>query len=331
MKAGGPESAWERFRDSIAGLSPLALWRVLHRTRTVAGAWGEQAGTWSIGGVRHWTEFQQVQDVINRRVSGDATVNPYLYFLRSRLSGRLPVLRALTIGCGSGELERGLGRLGFAVEHDGIDVAPGAIEKAIASAREEGLPSLRYRVEDADALRLEPESYDVVFGVHSVHHIAALEHVFEQVSRALKPDGFLFLNEFVGPSRFQWTQRQLDVVNGLLRALPEDFEVSLVDGRTKRKVRRPTVAEVIATDPSEAVRSGEVLAVASTFFDILEVRPYGGTVLQILLDDIAGNFSRPDDGGPELLAAICDLEWALIGSGHLDSDFAVVVARPKQR
>ena len=42
-------------------------------------------------------------------------------------------------------------------------------------------------------------------------------------------------------------------------------------------------------------------------------------------------FSRPDGGGRELFAAICDLERALIGSGHLDSDFAAVVARSKQR
>lgn len=316
-------------RRLVSAVLPAGVRTALRRNRTVAEIWGEEAGRSRIGGVRHWTELRDVQDVINRRVSGDPAVDPYMHFLRTRLAGRLPVSRALTLGCGGGELERGLCQHGFAREHEGVDVAPLAIEKAVAAARAEGLGHLRYGVEDLNVLRLEPAAYDVVFGVHSIHHVEGLEHVFRQVAAALKPGGFLFMSEFVGPSRFQWTPLQLEVVDGLLRALPREYRIRTVDGRVKKKVRRPTVAEMIATDPSEAVRSAEILAVAASFFEILEVRPYGGTVLQLLLEDIAGRFARPGTGGPELLAAICDFEWALIGAGQLESDFAVVVARAK--
>ncbi len=297
----------------------------------VAAFWDGQTGKWGIGGVRHWTELRQVHEVINRRISGEPTVDPYCHLLRTRLHDRLPVARAFTIGCGSGELERGLCQYGFALAHDAVDVAPKAIEKAVEAAKEAGFHHLGYRVADGNVLRLEPDSYDVVFGVHSIHHITELEAVFRQVAGALRPGGLFFMNEFVGPTRFQWTDRQLEVVNGLLSALPEAFRVSTVDGRVKRHVRRPTVAEMIAADPSEAVRSGEILDVASDFFEILEVRPYGGTVLQLLLDDIAGNFAGQGTGGAALLAAIADLEWALVTSGDLASDFAVVVAQPKRR
>lgn len=296
---------------------------------TVAEVWGEQAGTWSIGGVRHWTELAQVQDVINRRVSGDAGIDPYLWFLRKYLDGRLPVGRALTIGCGGGDLERGLAQYGFAERHDAFDVAPGAIEKARAAAEKAELAHVRYSVADGNELTLEPGHYDVAFGVHSIHHIERLERVFEQVARSLRTGGLFFMNEFVGPTRFQWSDRQLEVVNGLLRAIPAAFRRSTVSGERKEQVPRPSVAEMIAADPSEAVRSAEILEVASAYFEIVEVRPYGGTVLQLLLDDIAGNFAPPAGKGPELLAAICDLEWALVASGDLPSDFAVVVARPK--
>ena len=321
-----PLRAFRRLADAVG------LGRVRSRAaeaNSVAEVWSKQAGTWSLGGVRHWTELSQVQDVINRRVSGDAAVDPYMYFLRTYLSDRLPVAKTLTIGCGGGDLERGLSQYGFTTQHDAFDVAPGAIEKAVAAAEAAGLRQIRYSVLDANGLRLEPRSYDVVFGVHSIHHIEQLENLFEQVALALRPGGYFVMNEFIGPTRFQWTDRQLEVINGLLLALPKELRASAVDGSAKCRVRRPTVREMIATDPSEAVRSGEIMAIAANFFDILEVRPYGGTVLQVLLDDIAGNFSRPDDGGREILAAICDLEWALIGSGYLDSDFAVVVAKPK--
>lgn len=296
----------------------------------VAEVWGEQAGTWSIGGVRHWTELARVQAVLNRRVSGDEDVDPYLWFLRTRLEGRLPVARALTIGCGAGDLERGLATYGFASAHDAFDVAPGAIEKACTAASEAGLGHVRYSVADGNDLRLEEDAYDVVFGVHAIHHIERLERLFEQVARALKPDGLFFMNEFVGPTRFQWSDRQLEVVNGLLRALPARYRRSTVGDGLKERVPRPTIAEMVASDPSEAVRSIEILELAAAHFDLLEVRPYGGTVLHLLLHDIAGNFSPSVPGGPELLEAICDLEWALVSSGDLPSDFAVVVARPRR-
>lgn len=323
------ERALHRLRRFARAVLPLPARLAFRRRRTAAEVWSEEPGLARSGSERHWTDLEHVRGEVNRRVSGDPAVDPYMHFLRTRLAGRLPVASALTIGCGEGALERGLTAHAFAERHDGLDVAPGAVERAAAAAREAGLEHVRYRVADADSLLLEPRSYDVVFGVHSIHHVTNLEHVFEQAALALRPGGFLFLNEFVGPSRFQWSDRQLEVVNALLRALPEELRASVVDGRPRRAVRRPTVAEMIATDPSEAVRSGELLEVASRFFEILEVRPYGGTVLHLLLDDIAGRFHRPEPWARQLLASIAEVEWALIASGDLASDFAVVVARPK--
>ena len=297
---------------------------------SVAEVWGEQAGTWSIGGVRHWTELARVQAILNRRVSGDEDVDPYLWFLRTRLEGRLPVARALTIGCGAGDLERGLATYGFAASHDAFDVAPGAIEKARTAASGAGLGRVRYSVANGNDLTLESNVYDVVFGVHSIHHVERLERLFEQIARSLKPDGLFFMNEFVGPTRFQWSDRQLEVVNGLLRALPARYRRSTVGDGLKERVPRPTIAEMVASDQSEAVRSIEILELAAAHFELLEVRPYGGTVLLLLLHDIAGNFSPSVPGGPEILSAIADLEWALVSSGDLPSDFAVVVARPRR-
>jgi len=288
-------------------------------------------GKWSIGGKRHWTELEKIQGIINVRVSGDSRVDPYLWFLRRYLGPCLPVRDALTIGCGTGELERGLCQYGFALRHEGVDLSEDAVDRAKYAARSASLSHLHYIVSDANRLDLPRNAFDVVFGVHSIHHVEALERLFTQIAQSLRPKGLLFLNEFMGPTRFQWSDRQLEIVNALLRVLPEEFRRSTVSGDVKNSVMRPTVEEMIATDPSEAIRSSEILEVASDYFELLEVRPYGGTVLQILLDDIAGNFAPPRPGGMELLAAIADLEWAIIEAGDLSSDFAVVVARPKRR
>lgn len=97
----------------------------------------------------------------------------------------------------------------------------------------------------------------------------------------------------------------------------------------KNTVNLPTVRSVIAVDPSEAVRSVDILPILQRDFDIVESRPLGGTILQFLLADIAGNFER-DEVGERLLEMLFNIEDTLIETGHLESDFAYIVATPKQ-
>jgi hypothetical protein len=79
-------------------------------------------------------------------------------------------------------------------------------------------------------------------------------------------------------------------------------------------------------DPSEAVRSVEILPLLQRYFELVEFKPLGGSILQFLLADIAGNFQ--DETGQRLLKMLFVIEDALLASGDLQSDFAYVVARP---
>jgi SAM-dependent methyltransferase len=278
----------------------------------------------------HWTELEAIQRRINRRVSGDPLVDPYQYVLTRHLAGLLPVGRALTLGCGAGELERGLVQYGFCSRHDAFDIAEESILKARDAARQAGLQHIHYEVRDINRLELPAQTYDCVWGVHSIHHLSALENVFSQVQRALKRGGYFVLNEFVGPTRFQWTERQLEVVNGLLRALPPQLRTRCDgSGRMKPQVRRPTIAAMKRVDPSEAIRSAEILTLVPRFFEVVEIKGYGGTVLQMLLYEIAGNFQNADAETNALLDANCDLEERLIAMGDLPHDFALIIARKR--
>ncbi len=288
--------------------------------------WGKHADAWYQGGAMHWTELEAVQRRINRRVSGDPLVDPYQYVLARYFAGRLPLERALTLGCGTGELERGLVQYGFCSRHDAFDIAEESILKARDAARRAGLEHLRYEVADVNRIELPAQTYDCVWGVHSIHHLAALEHVFGQVRRALKPGVYFVLNEFVGPTRFQWTDRQLEVINGLLRTLPAHLRVRCGTAQTlKSEVTRPTIAEMKRIDPSEAIRSAEIRPLFPRYFEVVEVKGYGGTVLHMLLHEIAGNFQNADPATSAILEAICDLEEALVALGDLPHDFAMIV------
>ena len=242
----------------------------------------------------------------------------------------MPVQRALTLGSGVGELERGLCQYGFARFHEGLDLSDEAVRIATEKAELGDLGHLRYRTADLNTVTLDRASYDVIFGVSSIHHVQNLEHLFEQVRQALKPGGYFFLDEFIGPSRFQWTQAQLDIMNDQLQQLPKHLRRLVSDqSKFKERVVRKTLAYVIAADPSEAVRSSEIVPLLTEHFRILEIKGYGGAILHELLYDIAGNFCEENTGSLDRLRRLFETEDQWTASQSIRDDFAVIIATSK--
>ncbi len=293
----------------------------------VKKAWGEN-NNWSGPRLVHWTQHPKVQERLNFLTSGDRNQSRFDYFLKNYL--RLPVKRALTLGCGHGDLERGLARRNFALYHEGIDISDGAIEQATRLAKEANANNVHYRVADLNTIQLPRYEYDVVFGISSFHHVANLEHLMIQVSQTLKPGGYLFLDEYIGPNQFQWPDDQLAVINEQILAMPERFRWCLSEPNVlKGTVVRHTIAEMEAVDPSEAIRSSEILPHVQSVFDPVVVKGCGGSLLHLLMEHIAGNFTEDDPESMAYLYSLFDLEDQLIASGKLQHDFAVIIARKK--
>ncbi len=238
-----------------------------------------------------------------------------------------PLPRALSLGCGGGALERHGLQLKIARYFKGIDVSEGALELARKTAVEKRCSrSIDYEAADLNALVLPENEYDTVFASQSVHHIEALEHYFDQVRRTLKPGGLFVLNEFVGPNQFQWTDVQVNHAQRLLDELPEKYRQSLRGNGLKTVIHRPTIEEMNRVDHTEAIRSRDILPELEKRFEIVERRDFGGTLLMLVLDDIAGNFyDTPQDRA--LLKRMCDEEQRLFASGELTSDFTLLIVR----
>ncbi len=275
-----------------------------------------------------WFEHPGGQTRINRKITGREISERYHHFVHEDRSGRVPVERALTLGCGGGDLERGLAQYSFCRRHDALDVSEGAIQKARALSEEQGLTHIRYRVSDVNKASLDENAYDAVLGISSIHHIAEIESVYENVYRAPKPDGCFYMDEFVGPSQFQWSDTQLEAVNDILRRIPERLRVRRSDGTTVRHaVVRPTIDQMNAVDPYEAIRSGEIIPLLSEYFPDVTLRGYGGNILHLLLEDITGNFVETDAEAREWLERIFDYEDEWLLKEGVGDNFSAIVAR----
>jgi 2-polyprenyl-3-methyl-5-hydroxy-6-metoxy-1,4-benzoquinol methylase len=280
---------------------------------------------------KNWLEHRVMQEFLQRRVSGDANVATCEWFKRRFFPE--PVELCLSLGCGFGGFERGAIGAGIGSRFHANDLSSGAIDKAQQAARDAGLADrIEYSVANLDKITLPPQSYDAIFAISSAHHVFDLENLFKQCRIALKPGSLLFLDEYIGPSRFQTPPFVNDTINRLLAILPAHYRRNLFtdDGTTIDKYVPPTIEQIESLDPSEAIRSADIMTALKPYFDIVEFRPYGGGILHMLFSGIMGNFDENSDSDVALLKTIATFEEILEETGAIQSDFAVVVAKPRE-
>lgn len=258
-----------------------------------------------------WMALQPVRLHINELIGGAERKWP-IEWLEWWLQGRT-FRRALSVGCGSGALERQLIERGLCLSVDAFDASLTSLHLAQDAARAASLEGIRYFAADFNLCSLPPETYDIVFFHQSAHHVSALEELFREVLLALKPDGLLYLDEYVGPSRFDWNAARLAAQQAFFSALPPG--IRLIDSLP---------LPIQQDDPSEAVRSSDIESIIQIGFDVLARRPYGGTLLSIVLPHV--RFEAIADALPYFIGC----ERALLAAG-MPSFYALIVARPKPR
>jgi len=275
---------------------------------------------------KYWGHIESVRQSLNCRVTGDPAVEPLRWFADTYLKPR-PGLRGLSLGSGSGLVELSLCTMATFSSFEGIDISRKLTAEANARAASEGRKELRFICGDVLERELPQSTYDLVFAFHSLHHFANVGQVLTRVKRTLKPDGLLAFEEYVGPNRFQWRPRQLEVINELLRRIPPRYRKRYGLNIEKTNVKAPGLLRMRLSDPSEAIDSESILPFVRNHFEILELREMGGTITHALFHDIAQNFVTSDPEALALVKMVLDEESKLIEQGTLQTDFAFVVAR----
>ncbi len=273
----------------------------------------------------HWWDIPAVEMRCNRMVSGDEHVRHEKYVAEKYAAGR-DGLHALSLGCGTGGREIRWAKTGIFKSIDAYDLSEQRIHAAVRSVADTPEAAIiRYRAADIFTLDLPRMSYDLVLFEHSLHHFSPLETLLLRMKDVLKPGGILVANEFIGPSRFQWTDRQLAAVNALLRVFPAEHTTLFESRFPKRGAVRPSKLAMWLSDPSEARESSDILPLLRKHFELNEVKGYGGTILHLLFAGIAHHFITPDAKAEKLLRFSFDMEDLLLDLHEIEHDFAVIV------
>lgn len=274
----------------------------------------------------HWTNNRIISSNIYRLISGQD--KHWLHWLlQDYFADRESIGNVLSVCCGDGAHELEVMRSGKARFLHGFDISEGAIQTAVQRLRDAGYTDDQFKLEvqDANDLRLSGK-FDLVLSAGAIHHVTNLEGMMAKIGEMLAPDGRFALVEFVGPNRFQWTDEQVEIINRLLGALDPCY---LQDG-VRVRFGRPPIKEMMRIDPSEAVRSRDIIGLVREHFDVEYERSWHGTILHQLfplLNSDLSNQGRSDFDS--ILRLIAEFEDILIRGGVVPTDFVFMVCRPR--
>jgi len=289
-----------------------------------AAAWNELNTT---SDSAYWMHIPGVTELVNRKVNGSPTLAWYTRQVEQRAT---PFGRVLAFGDGYGMAAEAIQTRRDTTEVVYLNVCPGEERRFrdVMSLVRADIP-LQFVQADANAFPFETlGTFDTIIDVGAFHHFRRLGPIFAQLNRALRPEGRLYVDEYVGPSRYHFGRAAMRHVNRILRELPAELV------RSRQSVRRRDYLDLWrrGPDPSEGIRSTQLDRALHRHFTPLEILPYGGTVLQplflaTLLDpprlDIAAWHRQP--AGRETAVRLWDEEEQEIARGALRSDYAFYV------
>ncbi len=229
--------------------------------------------------------------------------------------------RAVSIGCGMGNKEMQLLEQGVVDEFICFELSDERIRLGKEQAKSRGLEGrIKFYKQDFFFSDWKNEKFDLVFWDNSLHHMLDTYEAVKVSKEILNENGVFFCNDYIGESRFQWSDKKLDYVNKLRDGLDDNiFHVGSEIFPRHRK--RPSLESMIQSDPSEAADSENILPAIRKQFKNPMIKMLGGTVYLLLLDRMIQNI--PENS--ELLQKLIEADDAAIKEGM--SMYAFILAK----
>jgi len=144
-----------------------------------------------------------------------------------------PGIRMLSLGCGAGGVELYYARESPAAEITGIDINPHIIELGNHQAQAESL-NVRFEQADLNTAVLPEAAFDIILCHASLHHLLEMDHVFAQMTRALRPGGHVAVTDVMARNGYRLWPETAKVANAIFRTLPKRFRLNHTGYRDAR-------------------------------------------------------------------------------------------------
>lgn len=211
----------------------------------------------------YWNDYAIVRDELNRRATGSSRTIWQDHFTSST---KPQFSKALIINCGNGWVERDLFDRGMFKEAVAFDASDALLQQA--DENRGGRP-ITYQKVDGNEITSGTigTGYDLVVNHAACHHVGRLFRFMRVMSEVMVPDGVMLNWDYIGSDRNQYPYLLWDKVTGYNKQLPETARADLA---------YPHLPTMLATDPSEAIRSSAILPAFRKYFDVAHLAMLGG-------------------------------------------------------
>jgi SAM-dependent methyltransferase len=287
----------------------------------VAAFWNQQQAP-KVRRTRWWESHAIVRH-INTLVCGEAIDGVSAGFHRLLARGRAPFRKALSIGCGVGVKEIGLLRQRIVESFHLYEISGTRLAQLRKKIAEAGIDADVVSIVEGDAFALcRDKDFDLVYWNNALHHMVDVGMAIRFSQARLRPGGVFAMDDFVGPSCFQWPHAALNAIALFRCSQPRRLLLSpSAMGFEPVVIVPPSIKAMREADPSEAADSERILPELEKVFPDAEIILTGGYIYHTGLNDILQNF--PEDG--EELEAALRVDALLSQSGL--NQYAVAIAR----
>jgi SAM-dependent methyltransferase len=249
------------------------------------------------------------------RASVEATGNPLI----------------ISIGAGDAEIEAetaarmiagGFTRFNF----ECLELSPFLIERGNARIKERGLER-HLSFTETNLADWRPErKFGAAFANHSLHHIEALEHVFDMIGKALEPQGSFVASDMIGRNGHMRWPESLAIINALWTVIPDHWK----QNRPLARFEETFVNHDCSTHGFEGIRAQDILPLLLERFQFHRFAAWGG-LLDCFVDRAFGhNLSSQKPFDRKFIDALWETNQALISLGVLTPTQMVAVLKKEK-
>lgn len=158
-------------------------------------------------------------------------------------------------------------------------------------------------------------TFDLVVWSNALHHMMDVPGAVAWSRRILRPGGVLFIDDYVGPSRFQYSDETLEIVNRVRSTLPVNiFRATGSEKAVPRLITRIKPEELMAVDPSEAADSERTLEAVRNIFPEANIIPISSSIFILAYQRIVHRLNESHHRHIKMAAIIDEM---LLQSGSI--------------
>lgn len=296
--------------------------------KKISRHWSSKTTASSPGKVRWW-QSPHIMSHYNKTVSNNPAES-LIDVAKRKAKGRT-FEEGVSIGCGTGAKEMNLIKAKLVHFFHLFELSDVRIEEGLKLAKKLGI-SDRVAFSNGDGFDcFKDESVDFVHWNNSLHHMFDVAQAVQWSQNVLKVGGMFYMDDFIGPTRFQWSDNALGLINRIRAVLPDRYLLSPYHPKEDKilldkPVTRPNPHVLSMRDPSEAADSGRILESVRKYFPDAEISLTGGVVYSLALEDIIFNYNEEDEYDKTLLDLLMIIDELFVKNFENESLYATALA-----